>query len=337
MLHLLIVSDTFSVNICSYGIELQAVKFYTRPVFVKLQKMLSASTGYLCNQVLGPPDVAGLNFELVSNHISNARVYQVNVVLEEERWCCSCKYFERNGIICSHIIRTMVQLNVQEIPQRYLLDRWSEAATTSLGGTGQPLDFGLPTTNTLRYNALCRKLTWIASDACFSDHTYKLLSDAVDQIAPVIAAARRDARQQEQQEAEAEQQPEEQHAPATTMDVPVDEDEPVTYQNPPRVKPKGRPTVLSKRKKPLLEQREEKIAKKNKGKKPVEQDPTNPGDKAQKKPRKESLCSFCQEPGHKITTCQMAKLAKESLVNDLKREAANEARGKEDDAEASRS
>ena len=173
-----------------YNVERQAMAFYTRPVFHKFQKMVTAYTGYMLN-ALQADEGQGLLFELVSSYNPNARIYRVKVVMEEETYSCSCHYFERNGIICSHIVRSMVHLNVQVVPEKYMLERWSKAATISLVGRRAPIDFGLPSTNTLRYNALCRKLTWLASNTCFSDETYKLLSDAADKIEPVIAAARR--------------------------------------------------------------------------------------------------------------------------------------------------
>ena len=117
----------------------------------------------------------------------------VDVVLADEVFECSCNCFEMNGIICAHIIRVMTRLIVQVIPQHYLLHRWSEAATTTMPAGGQLLDFGLASTNTLKYNSLCRKYTWLASQACSNDVAYKILDAAAKQLAPVIAAAKRGA------------------------------------------------------------------------------------------------------------------------------------------------
>jgi hypothetical protein len=93
-------------------------------------------------------------FELVSSFNPTTRVCPVKVILEDETHSCSYHYFERNGIICSHIIRPMVQINVQVIHDRYMLERWSEAATISLVGRSVPIDFVLPWTKTLQYNSL---------------------------------------------------------------------------------------------------------------------------------------------------------------------------------------
>ncbi|KAM0889364.1 hypothetical protein ACQ4PT_027753 [Festuca glaucescens] len=113
-----------------YNIEKQALAYYTRPVSVKFQKMVTASTSYMMNS-LEATEGPEMMFELVSSFNPTARVYRVKVILEDERYSCSCHYFERNGILCSHIIRSMVHLNVQVIHDRYMLERWSEAATIS--------------------------------------------------------------------------------------------------------------------------------------------------------------------------------------------------------------
>nr|XP_045088537.1 protein FAR1-RELATED SEQUENCE 5-like [Aegilops tauschii subsp. strangulata] len=118
-----------------YNFERQAVHFYTRSVFLKFQKEVMASTGFIMN--LAPAlDNASVRFELHSNYFENPRIFSVNVVLAEEKFECSCNCFEMNGIICAHIIRVMVHFNVQKIPQRYMLERWSEAATTTMSGGG---------------------------------------------------------------------------------------------------------------------------------------------------------------------------------------------------------
>ena len=68
------------------------------------------------NQVPSP-DIGSMRFELFSNYYEDPKIFTVNVVLAEETFECSYNCFEMNGIICAHIIRVMVHLNVQAIPQ----------------------------------------------------------------------------------------------------------------------------------------------------------------------------------------------------------------------------
>uniref|UniRef100_A0A8R7PB38 Protein FAR1-RELATED SEQUENCE n=1 Tax=Triticum urartu TaxID=4572 RepID=A0A8R7PB38_TRIUA len=130
-------------------------------------------------------------FNLTSSLYENPKLFSMRVMMDEGVFQCSCHYFEMNGLFCAHIIRVMVHLNVQVIPQQYLLDRWSEAATTSMARTRRLLEFGHPSTNTLKYNSLCRRLTWLASDAYCNDDAYKILDEAIKVLEPAIAAAKR--------------------------------------------------------------------------------------------------------------------------------------------------
>ena len=109
---------------CSYNIERQAAAYYTRSLFGKLQKQVTTSTGFIINQYTDYQG-QGVVFELKATSYENPKLYSVHVVKDEGLFECSCHYFEMNGLICAHIIRAMVHLNMQVIPQQYLLERWS--------------------------------------------------------------------------------------------------------------------------------------------------------------------------------------------------------------------
>ncbi|XP_044954744.1 protein FAR1-RELATED SEQUENCE 9-like [Hordeum vulgare subsp. vulgare] len=289
-----------------YNIERQAAAYYTRTVFGKFQKQVTASTGFIVNQDTDYQG-QGVVFELKATSYENPKLYSVHVVKDEGLFECSCHYFEMNGLICAHIIRAMVHLNVQAIPQQYLLERWSEAVTTSMGRTGRLLDFGHPSTNTLKYNSLCRRLTWLASNACCNDDAYRILDDAIKALEPAIAAAKRG----DMPDQQATQQSESPTPPAATT-VTVNGDMPQRersdmLQNPARVPKKGRPTDREKRKKTLVEQRDDEQKKKMKqqGKKETTSDKTT----AQKRTVR---CKHCNELGHNIQTCGTLKAAMEA-------------------------
>ena len=39
------------------------------------------------------------------------RKYLVLVDLEQENYTCICAHFQKDGILCSHILRTLIQIN----------------------------------------------------------------------------------------------------------------------------------------------------------------------------------------------------------------------------------
>jgi len=193
-----------------------------------------------------------------------------------------------------------------------MLQRWSAAATTPAPDPGSNAAiFGVPGTNTLKYNSLCRKFNDLASDACFNDETYRVVSTMIDEARKIVAAMRSaldDAQQnsvaheQGLPPHQGEQQPtdtQQQHQDAQD-DVPSS-----MLKNPSRVKPKGRPKEKSVRRKQLVEIRDEKNAKRRKKAQEGELHPTEKKTKkatTKRKPRAQK-CPYCHEEGHTVQQC----------------------------------
>uniref|UniRef100_A0ACD5WQN3 Uncharacterized protein n=1 Tax=Avena sativa TaxID=4498 RepID=A0ACD5WQN3_AVESA len=51
---------------------------------------------------------------------------------QNEKYKCGCCKFERDGIMCCHILKAMVQLGVTEMPSAYVLRRWTWSAEENL-------------------------------------------------------------------------------------------------------------------------------------------------------------------------------------------------------------
>ncbi|KAM0904309.1 hypothetical protein ACQ4PT_018099 [Festuca glaucescens] len=294
----------------SYSIEEQALKFYTREVFDRFQKMVQSSTRFYPIHV----EAEGLCFDLVPNQDLDVKTYRVAVNPEEGWYTCGCNMFEMCGLICPHIIRVMVHLNVQQIPGRYMLERWSAAATSHAPEPGtNTIRFSVPTTNTLKYNSLCRKMNQLASDACFDDDTYVAVSRIVDEANKVVATMLK-AKGQVQQEGEGyqhrqgenqrQQKPEapQQHQQTTAVDGTTSQQ----VKNPPRTKPKGRPKITEKRRKTLVELRDEANEKRRK----KQSEPKTPKDPKPKRKYRKKKCPLCGDEDHiSVKECKYMKIA----------------------------
>ncbi|XP_034571010.1 protein FAR1-RELATED SEQUENCE 5-like [Setaria viridis] len=150
--------------------------------------------------------------------------------------------------------------------------------------------FGVPTTNKLRYNALCRKMTSLAAEACLGPEKYIVASTGIDTLVQAVRTARVS---QEMQQDEASDV-----ATGQQSKTPA-----VMVKNPTRTKSKGRPKEKVKRFKSLVAQAKEKAMKKKaKGKKTAQKIPP---------------CSYCFEDGHSVQTCAYMTKA-EALAKDLK-------------------
>ncbi|KAM0827701.1 hypothetical protein ACQ4PT_068019 [Festuca glaucescens] len=294
----------------SYSIEEQALKFYTREVFDRFQKMVQSSTRFYPIHV----EAEGLCFDLVPNQDLDVKTYRVAVNPEEGWYTCGCNMFEMCGLICPHIIRVMVHLNVQQIPGRYMLERWSAAATTHAPELGtNTIRFGVPTTNTLKYNSLCRKMNQLASDACFDDDTYVAVSRIVDEANKVVATMLKPKGQVQQEgegyqhrqgENQRQQKPEapQQHQQTTAVDGTASQQ----VKNHPRTKPKGRPKITEKRRKTLVELRDEANEKRRK----KQSEPKAPKDPKPKRKYRKKKCPFCGDEDHiSVKECKYMKIA----------------------------
>lgn len=293
-------------TLCSYNIEKQAAEFYTREVFDRFQDIIAANTGFSLQQEQQDGNVQ--LFALVANDGQDPRTYRVQADDANGFYDCSCNMFDMCGLLCPHIVRVMVHLNVQLIPGRYMMERWAETATRDTpvpNANNRPRLFGNPGTNTLKYNRLCRKMNRLASDACFSDETYEFVSSTIDSAQAVVAAKRRGANLGE---GEDQKQPDEvpgvqqEAVPPTGHKQPMDQG---GLKNPVRQKKKGRPTEAEKRKKPLIEQRED-AAKKN-AKKEGE---TNKTAYKKKKGKSAKVKCACCWGDHHVSDCTFVEASK---------------------------
>jgi len=41
-----------------------------------------------------------------------------------EEFNCICAKFNKDGILCSHILKIMIEKEVSRIPDKYIIDRW---------------------------------------------------------------------------------------------------------------------------------------------------------------------------------------------------------------------
>jgi hypothetical protein len=164
----------------SYDFEKQAANFYTRNVFSKFQELLHDSRKFRMVDIA--EDDESLSIRIV--HPNSSRVRIVSVSNDATSYLCSCNMFARDGLLCPHILKVFTNRDVQEIPDKYLHRRWSKEATTKIPEhlSGPEPSFGVPGTNKLKYNALCRKMTGLAAEACSGPEKYTVASSGIDHL-----------------------------------------------------------------------------------------------------------------------------------------------------------
>ncbi|XP_024313156.1 protein FAR1-RELATED SEQUENCE 5-like [Brachypodium distachyon] len=112
-------------------IEEQVKLVYTRRMFIRFQEELQMTSSYHCART-------GQNtFEAISmtGHSGQygARTFRLAADIEAGMYSCECCKFDRDGIVCCHILRVMQQEGVRVLPQHYILKRWTCNADAALG------------------------------------------------------------------------------------------------------------------------------------------------------------------------------------------------------------
>ncbi|XP_019176444.1 PREDICTED: protein FAR1-RELATED SEQUENCE 5-like [Ipomoea nil] len=106
------------------ALEKHAMDVYTISVFYDVQVEICAAC-YSC-QVVSLCDCDGH----VSYGIKDGaqRAWYVELVLSDYTATCSCKMFERTGLLCRHIFFVFKDRGLESIPSRYVVSRWTKGA-----------------------------------------------------------------------------------------------------------------------------------------------------------------------------------------------------------------
>ena len=125
--------------------EKQMAKSYTRNIFLKFQKEMRKSMQYQCDHTVG--------YQFVLSAISGPvkhygfREFKVFANWDNNVYACNCCKFERDDIMCCHVIKVLTHMKVHLIPPAYILKRWTFDAEGVLGesdGKGDPVQQEMP-------------------------------------------------------------------------------------------------------------------------------------------------------------------------------------------------
>ncbi|XP_037467469.1 protein FAR1-RELATED SEQUENCE 7-like [Triticum dicoccoides] len=101
------------------------------------------------------------------------RRFVVIVNLQQQLFSCICGKFQKDGIVCCHVLRVLSHLNMSVLPEKYYIDRWRPKNTKDL----RDIRFNVPLELTagsqhLRYTLLSNRLNEMASDGASTNRKY---------------------------------------------------------------------------------------------------------------------------------------------------------------------
>jgi uncharacterized protein YaaR (DUF327 family) len=168
----------------------QAANVYTPPIFKLFQEEFEKSTAaYIKNSVqndsINEFTVAICNLE---GRPTNTYGYKVSVHPINQTVSCSCKKFEKHGILCSHALKSLDMMNIKLIPEAYILKRWTKEARSGIvqDNRGKEIVEDPKLEKLQRYKSLCKRFGRMASRAVDFDETYFLLDSSIDSMNKTI-------------------------------------------------------------------------------------------------------------------------------------------------------
>ncbi|KQK13529.2 hypothetical protein BRADI_1g10750v3, partial [Brachypodium distachyon] len=110
----------------SYPIERQALNVYTRDIYYRFREEFEKIGRYDVRQLAN--DI----YELYPNRKYcceyGTRTYKVTARVEEASYSCECCNFQKDGLLCCHILKIFTHCSVDEISQDYIIKRWKQQA-----------------------------------------------------------------------------------------------------------------------------------------------------------------------------------------------------------------
>ncbi|KAM3272346.1 hypothetical protein ACQJBY_042473 [Aegilops geniculata] len=107
-------------------IEKHAADIYTRQIFLKVQRELLHSTAFNVQEVQRG---AVYRLNKVFNYENpefDRNNFEVQVESGTNAFKCQCAKFTRDGILCCHIFRLFTQFGINQMPEQYIVPRWTE-------------------------------------------------------------------------------------------------------------------------------------------------------------------------------------------------------------------
>ncbi|KAL5722104.1 hypothetical protein ACHQM5_005665 [Ranunculus cassubicifolius] len=124
---------------------------------------------------------------------TNAKPRSVTYTPATQGAKCSCKKFEFQGILCSHILKVFLELEVSSLPPQFYMKRWTMDATSNLvyDTQGEVIEANLDPERSKRYSEISH---WVQILVAKAARTKELaISDVLNTISKLDSLVENDA------------------------------------------------------------------------------------------------------------------------------------------------
>ena len=165
-----------------YTFEKQAQELYNRNIYKKFQIQLQATSTLTYKEI-----EEGKQFEVWqrSNQVYKAQrirryIVLTNLTQGNEDFSCICAKFSKDGILCSHILKIMIEKEISAIPDKYIIDRWRKKDMRLIRKRVE--ETTIATNSLLRFNVLSRKSAAMNSKAAKTEEATDYLVAEMERI-----------------------------------------------------------------------------------------------------------------------------------------------------------
>ncbi|KAG5536597.1 hypothetical protein RHGRI_024128 [Rhododendron griersonianum] len=178
-----------------------AGKVYTRNVFNKFKDEWSKVFHYKVENVRNDN---GFQSFVVKSKDDELEKFEVTLDSQTYEGKCECQQFEFVGILCAHILKVFVRLDIDEIPEHFILPRWRQKANKFriIDSQGLVHDDGKEESEALRLSHMCQEATKLACLAAPSNEAYTIFIvrmnalfekiQEVSKVSPIEICAKKD-------------------------------------------------------------------------------------------------------------------------------------------------
>jgi hypothetical protein len=106
-------------------IERHAAKIYTRGIYKKFATELVNSTAFGVHEIVKDRFYELKRLFYYENPEYRRDLFTVCVDRDRNLFECECGKFEKDGILCCHILRLLTQFDIVQIPPEYIVPRWT--------------------------------------------------------------------------------------------------------------------------------------------------------------------------------------------------------------------
>ncbi|KAM0921860.1 hypothetical protein ACQ4PT_006561 [Festuca glaucescens] len=181
-------------TVTRHPFEKQALEQFTHDIFQKFQIEITNNTAFKVDGSLEPGHHLRLK-RIVKfyDHMEFKReLFDVTFDDEKKNFMCSCKKMQRDGIHCCHVIKAMVHMEINDLPESFVIQRWRKDIDMELATLGNVADASCGD-ETLKFAGVMSHMAELCNKACPNDKAYNVMIQCMrDMETKVLAAIRED-------------------------------------------------------------------------------------------------------------------------------------------------